>query len=125
MSDKPLQGRIARVTGAGRGLGRAFAERLAALGCDIALHGMREHGPSEFGGTQTLSDVNKAIGDSHGVRTIEILGDMTQPADVERVIGRAEAELGPVYILVHNAGGRYRRGRRQARPQRCGEHQGG
>lgn len=105
MSDIPLKGRIALVTGAGRGLGRAFAERLAALGCDIALHGMREHGPSEYGGTQTLTDVAKSIGDTHGVRTMKILGDLTQPDDVDRVIGTAEADLGPVHILVHNAGG--------------------
>ena len=69
MTERMLEGKIALVTGAGRGLGRAFAERLAALGCHIAVHGMRENGPSEFGGSQTLTDVAKAIADKHGVRT--------------------------------------------------------
>lgn len=57
MSSRMLEGQVALVTGAGRGLGRAFAERLASLGCHIAVHGMRERGPSEYGGTETLTDV--------------------------------------------------------------------
>ena len=90
-TDRILKGRVALVTGAGRGLGRAFAERLAALGCDIAIHGMRKHGPSEYGGTQTLSDVAKEIEDSHGVRSKNLLGDLTQPDDIERVVPGAVA----------------------------------
>jgi 3-oxoacyl-[acyl-carrier protein] reductase len=105
MSPRLLEGQVALVTGAGRGLGRAFAERLAALGCHIAVHGMREHGPSEFGGTQTLTDVAHAIADTHNVRTVKLLGDMTDIGDIERTVRDAEAELGAIDILVHNAGG--------------------
>jgi 3-oxoacyl-[acyl-carrier protein] reductase len=54
MSERTLEGRIALVTGAGRGLGRAFAETLATLGCAIAVHGMREEGPAEYGEGTTL-----------------------------------------------------------------------
>ena len=58
-----LEGKTALVTGAGRGLGRAFAERLAALGCSVGVHGMREHGPAEYGEGTTLTDTAQEIAD--------------------------------------------------------------
>jgi 3-oxoacyl-[acyl-carrier protein] reductase len=100
-----LDGQVALVTGAGRGLGRAFAERLAALGCPVGVHGMREQGPAEYGEGTTLTDTAHAIGEAHGVRTCRVQGDLTDAAQVERVITTVEAELGPIEILVHNAGG--------------------
>jgi 3-oxoacyl-[acyl-carrier protein] reductase len=102
---RPLQHQVALVTGAGRGLGRAFAERLAALGCAVGVHGMREHGPAEYGEGTSLTDTARAIGDDHGVRTYRALADLTQADQVERVVKSVEAELGPIDILVHNAGG--------------------
>jgi NAD(P)-dependent dehydrogenase (short-subunit alcohol dehydrogenase family) len=105
MSKRLLDGKVALVTGAGRGLGRAFAERLAALGCSVAIHGMREHGPSEYGGVQTLTGVAYEIGEAHGVRTLRLLGDLTKIDDIDRVVTAATAGLGPLDILVHNAGG--------------------
>ncbi|MDO9411902.1 MAG: SDR family NAD(P)-dependent oxidoreductase [Pseudolabrys sp.] len=105
MSNQVLEGQVALVTGAGRGLGRAFAEKLAALGCNIIVHGMRENGPSEYGGTQTLTDVAAEIGRQHDVRTFKVLGDLTQPDAIANVVRSGEAALGPIDILVHNAGG--------------------
>jgi 3-oxoacyl-[acyl-carrier protein] reductase len=105
MSKRILEGQTALVTGAGRGLGRAFAEQLAALGCNVAVHGMRENGPSEFGGSETLTDVAHAIAGAHNVRTVKILGDLTRVEDIERAVSTVTAELGPIDILVHNAGG--------------------
>ena len=100
-----LEGQVALVTGAGRGLGRAFAERLAALGCQIAVHGMREHGPSEYGGSQTLSDVARSIAEAHRVPTVRILADLTRVKDVEPTVATATAELGQIDVLIRNADG--------------------
>ncbi len=105
MAERMLEGKVALVTGAGRGLGRAFAERLASLGCHVVVHGMREAGPSEYGGSHTLSDVAREIAETHGVRTVKVLADLTQPEAIEHVVAEAKAGLGPIDILVHNAGG--------------------
>lgn len=104
-TNKLLAGKVALVTGAGGGLGRAFAEKLAALGADVAIHGMRENGPAEYGEGTTLTAVAVEIGREFGVRSQRVLGDLTKGEDIARVIAETEAALGPIDILVHNAGG--------------------
>lgn len=107
MTNQPrtLTNKVALVTGAGRGLGRAFAERLSALGAAIGVHGMREKGPAEYGEGTTLTDTAAQIGEEHSVATSRVLGDLTDPDAVDRVVSEVEQELGPIDILVHNAGG--------------------
>lgn len=100
-----LAGRVALVTGGGRGLGRAFAERLASMGCAIGVHGMREHGPAEYGEGTTLTDTAREIGEKYGVRTFRVLGDLTVNADVERIVKEVTEAIGPISVLVNNAGG--------------------
>jgi 3-oxoacyl-[acyl-carrier protein] reductase len=106
MPEEPmLRGKVALVTGAGRGLGRAFAETLASLGCDLAVHGMREQGPAEYGEGTTLTETARQIGERYNVRAMPILADLTDNAQCERVVRTVTADLGPIYALVHNAGG--------------------
>ncbi len=105
MADRLLEGKVALVTGAGRGLGRAFAEHLASLGCRVGIHGMRENGPAEYGEGTTLTATAAEIAKSHEVQTCRVLGDLTNADDVKRVVGDVGSQLGPIDILVHNAGG--------------------
>jgi 3-oxoacyl-[acyl-carrier protein] reductase len=105
MSTRLLEGQVALVTGAGRGLGRSFAEHLAALGCAIGVHGMRENGPAEYGEGTTLTETAREIGAKYNVKTVRVLGDLTVVEDVARIVATVESELGPLDILVHNAGG--------------------
>ena len=105
VNERPLAGKVALVTGAGRGLGRAFAERLAAMGADVAIHGMRENGPAEYGEGTTLTAVAEEVAAAHGVRTLRVLADLTRADEIDRVLAETEAGLGPIDILVHNAGG--------------------
>lgn len=105
MAERLLEGQVALVTGAGRGLGRAFAERLAAMGCAIGVHGRREHGPAEYGEGTTLTATAEAIAAEFGVPTMAVLGDLTDSAVVEQVVDAVGERLGPLDILVHNAGG--------------------
>ena len=100
-----LEGQVALVTGAGRGLGRAFAEHLAAAGASVGVHGMREHGPSEYGEGTTLTETAREIGESGGVDALRVLADLTDAEQVERIVAEVTEQLGPIDILVHNAGG--------------------
>lgn len=85
---------IAIVTGASRGIGRAIACGLAAQGADVLVHGTRRDRLDE-----TASRV-RALG-----RRAEILtGDVADPDTAARAVQVAEAALGPVGILVNNAG---------------------
>ena len=52
---KELAGKIAFVTGSGRGLGRAMAERLAELGADVAIHDLSRTAPAKYGEARTSS----------------------------------------------------------------------
>jgi 3-oxoacyl-[acyl-carrier protein] reductase len=105
MNTRLLEGKVALVTGAGRGLGRSFAEHLAKLGCHVGIHGMREQGPAEYGEGTTLTATAQEIGEQFNVRTCRVLGDLTNADQVRNVVTDVCAGLGPIDILVHNAGG--------------------
>ena len=70
----------------------------------MGIHGMREEGPAEYGEGTTLTETAQQIGEEFGVKTVRGLGDLTKMDQVENVVESVSKELGPIDILVHNAG---------------------
>lgn len=105
MNGKPLSGRVALVTGSGRGLGRAMAERLAELGADVAIHDISNEAPAEFGEARDLRDVAEQIAATSNVRTAWVTADIANQDQVRAMVQKVEASLGPITLLINNAGG--------------------
>lgn len=101
---KPLSGRVALVTGSGRGLGKAIATRLAELGADIAIHDISMEAPAEFGEAPNLRDSAADLA-QFGGRTTAVTGDIANEEAVGQMRSQIERDLGPVEILVNCAGG--------------------
>jgi NAD(P)-dependent dehydrogenase (short-subunit alcohol dehydrogenase family) len=89
-----LTGEVALVTGASRGIGRHFAELLAAAGARVALAARRVDPLAE-----TARDIAAAGGES-----LPIVCDVTRSDSVADAVAKAESELGRLTILVNNAG---------------------
>jgi NAD(P)-dependent dehydrogenase (short-subunit alcohol dehydrogenase family) len=89
-----LSGRTAVVTGATRGLGRAFARALAEVGANIVIGGRDADAAAE------VEDELTGL----GRRTITVLGDITRREVVEQVRDAALAEFGAIDVLINNAG---------------------
>jgi NAD(P)-dependent dehydrogenase (short-subunit alcohol dehydrogenase family) len=92
-----LKERVILITGGGTGLGRSMALRLAELGAKAFLVGRRE-APLE----ETAEEIRRRGGNSAWAAA-----DVRDFAAVERAIGRAETELGPVDGLINNAAGNF------------------
>jgi len=101
---RPLQGKIALVTGSGRGLGRTIAEKLLSLGAHIVLHDISEEAPARFGEAESLSALAKSLS-SNDAKAIAVTGDISDSAAVERLVTTTQKHLGPVSVLVNCAGG--------------------
>ena len=89
-----LEGQVALVTGAGRGFGRTIAERLAAEGAAVALLARS---------LAQIDEVAQAIRTGGG-HAIGVRCDVTDAASVEHAVAKTGELLGPIDVLVNNAG---------------------
>ncbi len=88
-----LKGKVALVTGAGQGIGLEIARLLGQKGMMIAMNARSQKVE------QAAAQLRAA-----GLRTLAIRADVSQKAEVETMVARVEAELGPLWLLVNNAG---------------------
>jgi 3-oxoacyl-[acyl-carrier protein] reductase len=95
MNDRPLAGRTALVTGGAKGIGRACCLRLAEAGANVAVN----YRSSEEQARETAEFVRE-----RGVRSHLVRADVSSPDDVARMARDVEDSLGPVDLLVNNAG---------------------
>jgi short-subunit dehydrogenase len=92
---KDLRGTTAILTGASRGLGVLIARALADEGVNLALAARNG---------DLLEKVRGDIEAKNGVRAIAVPTDVTDPAQLDTLVSRTESELGPIDILINNAG---------------------
>ena len=88
-----LSGRVALVTGSGRGIGRAIALKLAEVGATVIVNDISE----------AVGGVAEEIGALNG-QSLAIVADVSSPSDVDRLAKKANDTYGKVDILVNNAG---------------------
>jgi len=90
-----LQGKVAIVTGAGKGIGRACAIAFAQAGADVAL------------AARTQSDLDNVAAEIRalGRRAIAVACDVSDEKALDHLVAKTVAELGGIHILVNNAGG--------------------
>lgn len=96
-----LGGRRALVTGGGRGIGRAVALALAQGGADVAINYRERAGDAE-----AVAEAARRLGRN----ALAVQADVSASAAVAALVGRVEQELGPIDILINNAGIAMRRG---------------
>jgi 3-oxoacyl-[acyl-carrier protein] reductase len=90
-----LQGKVALVTGASKGIGAAIARELAARGAAVAVN----YSGSKSGAEKVVAEIKAAGGNA-----IPVQADLSNTESIGPLIKKVAAELGPINILVNNAG---------------------
>jgi NAD(P)-dependent dehydrogenase (short-subunit alcohol dehydrogenase family) len=90
-----LRGRVAIVTGGGKGIGLQMATGLAELGADVLLAARKP---------ERCEEAAAELAEAYDVRAIGMRCDVSDPAEVQAMVDRAVSELGRVDVLVNNAG---------------------
>jgi NAD(P)-dependent dehydrogenase (short-subunit alcohol dehydrogenase family) len=94
MAMAEFTGKVAIVTGAGRGIGRTIVQTLAKEGMKVAINDIN---PAAV--QNVVDELN-----SQGYQTIPLVASVTDEVQVESMFDQAEAELGPLWLSVNNAG---------------------
>lgn len=92
---KVLEGKVAWVTGAARGIGEAIAYCLAGQGADVVLSDIE---------SEAVKKVATKLIDKFGIKSLAVSLDVTDGEGVENLVKKIVAELGGLHILVNNAG---------------------
>jgi 3-oxoacyl-[acyl-carrier protein] reductase len=90
-----LTGKVAIITGSGRGIGKAIAMKLAEVGATIVINDVGDAGPAE----QTVAEIK-----SLGRQSMAVMADVSSTADVVKLVDATISAYGKVDILVNNAG---------------------
>jgi enoyl-[acyl-carrier protein] reductase III len=93
-SSRPLEGRVALITGSSRGIGRAIALELATRGADIVVNYLRKRSAAE----ETAAEI-----EALGRRAMPIKANVGDNQEIETMFGRVKAEFGRCDILIGNA----------------------
>lgn len=98
-----LEGKVAIVTGAARGLGRAYALRLAELGANVVIADVNLKAAERVGEALTADSVMAEV-EARGGRSIGVEGDLRKPEVARLIVERTLDAFGRIDILVNNAG---------------------
>ncbi len=93
--DNNLKGKVAIVTGASRGIGKALASTCASLGIDLTI-AARQEGP--------LKETADEIAQKYKVKVLPVACDVTKLSDLENLVNKTREKYGKIDILINNAG---------------------
>src|SRR6185437_3232813 len=93
-TNRLLEGRVALITGASRGIGKAIARTLGRMGAMLSLCARDTH---------KLQSARREL-EAEGATVLDVPADISRPDDIAALVQATERTLGPIEILVNNAG---------------------